>query len=425
MKRNAVTNLIEWKESGTTVPFLLVGTKGTGKTYLAMEFATAYYPQFLYVNFELNKSAKCFFEEKLSVGDSLSEVIAAYFQMDERYLSELIVILDEISYCPMLWTALTEPVTIPLLVISGLLPSETDIISSSTNSSSEEIVEKSIENIFWICRLFPLGFDEFLSAVGSDWYIDIIQGHFQNIKPVPDIVHQELLALFEEFLIVGGMPAAVNEYISSKSIYNVSEVHSMVKCRMQSVLDALYEEKDSGKGAQVLQVLPEQLKKENKKFRFNLIRKGVTYSLYKESIDALVQCGMVLRINEQKKESHFKLYLPDVGMLSSAFCGEDSEEIKKALLENYVMQTLVASGIDSLCFWESEAQAKVDFILVRNNCETPVELRTSIGGKAKSIASYQAANGKSGEHYYRFGFENFYSTSVLTQIPYYAVFCIK
>ncbi len=414
MKRNAVTKLIEWKESGTPVPFLLLGTKGTGKTYLAMEFSTAYYPQYLYVNFELNEGARSYFAEMIETGATVSEVIAGYFQLNEQYLAELIVILDEISFCPVLWELLTEGVTFPVIVISGILPG----INQST------VLQKKAKQ-FYTCRLYPLGFDEFLSAVGSDWYVDIIQGHFQNMKPVPDIVHQELLALFEEYLIVGGMPAAVNEYISSKSVYNVAEVHTTVKCRMQSVLEDIYDEKEAGKGMQVLQVLPEQLKKENKKFRFNLIRKGVTYALYKDSIEALIQCGMVLRLNEQKKESHFKLYLPDVGMLSSEFYGTESEETKKAVLENFVMQTLVSNEKTSLCFWESDAQAKVDFIISQENKETAVELRISTNGKAKSIASYYAANGKTGEEYYRFGFENFYSTSVMRQIPYYAVFCIK
>ena len=151
----------------------------------------------------------------------------------------------------------------------------------------------------------------------------------------------------------------------------------------------------------------------------------MTYALYKDSIDALVRSGLVLRLNEQKRESHFKLYLPDVGMLSSAFYGTETEETKKAVLENYVMQTLVANGKYSLCFWESEAQAKVDFILEDNGHETAVELRISTSGKAKSIASYHVANQKNGEEYFRFGFENFYSTSVIRQIPFYAVFCIK
>ncbi len=407
MKRNAMNKLIEWKESGTTVPFLLIGTKGTGKTYLAMEFAVAYYPQYLYVNFEMNTVANHFFEESLLNGKTIAETIALYFQMDERYLSEIVVVLDEISFCPALNNALAEAGNVPIIAISG-------IISDNESQMNE-----------FGCRLYPLGFDEFLGAVGSDWYIDIIQGHFQNQKPVPDIVHQELLALFEEYLIVGGMPAAVNEYISSKSIYNVNEVHCMVKNRMRAVLECCYDEKDAGKAMQVLQSLPEQLKKENKKFRFNLIRKGVTYALYKESIEALLQCGMVLRLNEQQKESHFKLYLPDVGMLSSAFCGVETEDTRKALLENYVMQTLTAGERYQLKFWESEAQAKVDFVLSENGNETAVELRVSTTGKGKSIASYQAANEKIGEKYYRFGFENFHSTAVMTQIPYYAVFCLK
>ena len=407
MKRNAVNQLIEWKESGTTVPFLLVGTKGVGKTYLAMEFSTAYYPQYLYVNFELNTEAKHFFEDGLSGGASVSEVIAEYFRLDEMYLSELIVILDEISFCPVLMKALEQKSMLAIIAISGILPDAKEIKG------------------FRMCRLYPLGFDEFLSAVGSDWYIDIIQGHFQNLKPVPDIVHQELLALFEEYLIVGGMPAAVNEYMSSKSVYNVGEIHCMVKNRMRAVTEDIYDEKDCGKAEQILKVLPEQLKRENKKFRFNLIRKGVTYSLYKESIEMLLKTGMVLRLNEQKKDTHFKLYLPDVGMLSSAFGGVDTEETRKALLENYVMQTLTAGEVYELAFWESEAQAKVDFLLFKNSKETAVELRVSTNSKSKSVASYQASTGKTGEKYYRFGFENFYSTPVLTQVPYYAIFCIK
>lgn len=407
MKRNAVNNLIAWKENGTPVPFLLVGTKGTGKTYLAIEFASAYFPQYLYVNFELNVAARMFFEENLKAERTVSEVLSLYFQMDERYLSELVVILDEVFFCPTLFYGLTQENTVPVIAISGILP------------------KKNLGDVFQICRLYPLGFDEFLSAVGSDWYIDIIQGHYQNLKPVPDIVHQELLALFEEYLIVGGMPAAVNEYVSSKSIYNVNEVHFMLKNRMRAVIDSICDEKEAAKAEQIIRVIPEQLKRENKKFRFNSIRKGVTYGLYQESISILEVAGIVLRLNEQSKDSHFKLYFPDVGMLSSYFCGEETVDTRKALLENYVMQTLTAREAYQLCFWESDAQAKVDFVLTKEGQETPVELRTSTTGKAKSIASYQACKKKKDDNYFRFGFENFHSTAVLTQIPYYAIFCLK
>ena len=407
MKRNAVNKLITWKENGTKVPFLLVGTKGTGKTYLAIEFASAYYPQYLYVNFELNKAAASFFEQHLTEDALLTEVLAAYFEIDERYLSELVVILDEISYCSVLLEKLGTVSQTPVIAISGQLP-------------DKELQAEALQ----VCRLYPLGFDEFLSAVGSDWYVDIIQGHFQTLKPVPDIVHQELLALFEEYLIVGGMPAAINEYISSKSINNVGEVHCMLQNRMSAVLGSVCDEKERSKATQVMEVIPEQLKRENKKFRFNSIRKGVTYGLYKDCISALENTGMILRLVQQSKPTHFKIYLPDVGMLSTAFMGEDSPEIRKALLENYVMQSLIAMEEYQLCFWESEALAKVEFLLSKDGHTTPVELRTSIVGKAKNIASYQMSAGKIEEKYFRFGFENFYSTPVLKQIPYYALFCL-
>ena len=408
MKRNAVNKLIEWKESGTTVPFLLHGTKGVGKTYLAMEFASSYYPQYLYVNFELNKAARDFFEEK-SVSDySVSEILAEYFQLDEVYLSELVVVLDEISFCPIFFEQLPGECNSPVIAISGVSP------------------EESFRKKFCACRVFPLNFDEFLSAVGNDWYVEIIQGHFQNAKPMPDIVHQELLALFEEYLIVGGMPAAISEYIASKTVYNVGEIHSLITAKMKAVLAEIFDEKTVGMAVQVLDVLPRQLEKANKKFRFNLIRKGVTYALYKDSIDALVKCGMILKLDEQKmNQSQFKLYFPDVGMMSSAFMGEENEHLRKALLENYVMQTLEANEAFEVCYWESEAQAKVDFVLNKDGKETAVELRTSTSGKGKSIASYQAYKQCEGQKYYRFGFENFYSTSVIMQVPYYAVFCVR
>lgn len=415
MKRNAVKEMIAWKEKGEKTPFLLVGAKGVGKTYLAIEFASSYYPQYLYVNFELNSSAREFFTSHLlEQGKSLSETIALFFQMEEYYLSDLAIILDEISFCPAIYENIAKNTELSIIAITGSQPNkETHLLDDS----------------LFVLRLFPLGFDEFLSALGNDWYIDIIQGHFQNFKPVPDIVHQELLALFEEYLIVGGMPAAVNEYTISKSIHNISEIHTMLATRIYSVVLSICNEQEAGRAGQILNVLSEQLKKENKKFRFNLIRKGVTYSLYKNSISVLEQNGFVLRLNEKNKENSFKLYLPDVGMLSSTFLGMDSAETRKAQLENYVMQTLCSNGLNEMFFWESEAQAKVDFIIRQGEQETPVELRTSTVGKGKSIASYLASNtsnnNKTNNQYYRLGFENFYSTTVMKCVPYYAAFCIR
>lgn len=406
MNRNVMLDLVQWKEDGCKRPVLLCGTKGTGKTYLAIDFAKNNYSQYLYLNFELNQVAREFFGNGILSGRSVLELLTEYFQMNLEYLPELLLIVDEISFCPIFYKALEHYKESPVIAITGILP-------------KYEILE-----CFQPVRVFPLGFDEFLSAVGNEWYRDIIRGHFTTEQPIPDIVHQELLALFEEYLVVGGMPASVNEYLSSNSTENVGEVLLGIQNRMERSLESILEPGEITKAIQVLQVMPEQLIRDNKKFRFNSIRKGVTYALYQDAIAGLEKSGVVLKLNQLEKENHFKLYFPDVGMLYAAVQGKMNTEIRKALLENYIMQTLSRSDKYSLAFWESEAQAKVDFVICTNDNETPVELRISSNSKGKSIGVYFASRGKREEKYLRVGFENYHSTNVLKNIPLYALFCL-
>lgn len=407
MNRNCMMDLVEWKENCCQNPLLLCGTKGTGKTYLAIDFAKNNYSQYLYLNFELNQVAREKFSNEILGGKNISEIVADFFQVEPSYLSGVLIVFDEITFCPPLYRALEHYHEAAVLAICSQFPG------------------KEAYDCFQVVCLYPLGFDEFLSAVGNEWYKDIIKGHFATEQPIPDIVHQELLALFEEYLVVGGMPASINEYLYSNSTDNVAEVLLGVMTRIRHSLEATLEPSDASKAIQVLDVLPKQLARENKKFRFNTIRKGVTYALYQDSICALEESGVVLKLEQENKENHFKLYLPDVGMLSATFGGQMNETIRKALIENYVMQTLHQSKEYSLSFWESEAQAKVEFVLCRKGIKTPVELRTSSNSKGKSIGAYYANHSNNnGERFLRVGDENFYSTDVLKYIPIYALFCM-
>lgn len=403
MNRNVMQKMVLWKEEGCKKPLLLYGTKGTGKTYLSIEFAKTHFSQYLYLNFELNLEARDAFCTAISSGTRPDAAVAGYFQINPVYLPEILVIFDEISFCPPLLKALGHKQAFPAIAVSGLFPEE-----------------ESAARFTALC-VSPLGFDEFLTAVGNEWYVDIIKGHFATEQPVPDIVHQELLALFEEYLVVGGMPAAVNEYISSGSSENVGEVLFGLRNRMERSLREIWEESDAARALQVFQVIPEQLARENKKFRFNSIRKGVTYAMYQDGIYALEKSGLILRLNQMGKPNHFKLYFSDVGMLSVAFAGKMNDEIRKALLENYVMQTLCRSKGFQLYFWESEARARVEFLMKSSEEETPVELRISSNSKRKSIGVFLEGKPR---RFLRIGFENYYSTDVMRNVPLYAIFCL-
>lgn len=407
MNRTLMNNLVNWKEAGITRPLLLTGTKGTGKTYLALDFAKNWFPQYIYIDFEHNIPAREYFTAEILEGKAIETILAAFYQLDSELLKEMLVIMDEISFCPSVFLNLSHYHFSPVLAISGLQP------------------EEQMYHNFEVCKMYPLGFDEFLSAVGNDWYIDIIKGHFATEQPIPDIVHQELLGLFEEYLTIGGMPAAINEYLNTRSIYNVAEVQYGILRRIECNLSMLSEAADASKALQVFEVLPAQLARENKKFKFNQIRKGVTYTMYQDGLRALMLTNSALLLYQEEKDTHFKLYYPDTGLLSMQYTGRETEEIRKAILENYVMQVMNGKEEYKLTFWESEAVARVDFLFDKNGETTPVELRLSSNSKSKSVAAYVSSHKNSvvGKTL-RICFNNFHTTEVTKQIPFYSLFCL-
>mgnify|MGYP003290063660 CR=1 FL=1 len=411
MNRNALKELISHKESGFRKPFLLYGTNGTGKTWLALDFARSFFSQYLYVNLEHKPNAAHFFSEKILSGATVSEAVAQFFQMEEEYLSEILVIFDEITYCPALFLACEKNVSCPLLLISGSVP-EPEVLAH-----------------FQAKHMYPMTFDEFLDAVGSGWYIDMIQGHYEKKESVPNIVHQDLLALFEEYLEVGGMPSVINEYVTTNSPDTVAEQQYCSLIRIQDYLCKNSEPSDSTKALQIMNVMTEQLERSNKNFKFNTIRKGITYNMVEDSLKSLVRIGAVIKTDEFERNNdssgNFKLYYPDVGLLSYSLFGNTSEQIRKAKLENYLMEQFSANGWNELSFWESKGMAKVDILLKKDGITTPVEIRDSNVGKGKSIVTFFEKNSSDKNFYFRFCNENLDSTDVCYQLPFYAAFCIK
>ena len=435
MKRKAMNGLIQWKETKNSPLFLIEGVKGVGKTYLAIDFAKNYYSEYFYLNFEYKPEAVSFFTEKLLAGETIESVLVEYFQIPEVFLYHSLFVFDEISFCPVFVRFLLQCAKTKLkcLLLSSFSTQETKAIFSN----------------FFYSFLRPLDFEEFLMSVGSDWYIKMVQAHFQNQKPIPDIVHQELLALLEEYLIVGGMPSVINEYIQLGSTINLQETQQLQLLHIESALAHLYAENDANKMFQILKVIPEQFIKENHKFQWNLIRKGVTYSLYEDCLNLLTEHGVVLRLNnENQNKTSFKLYSADVGILYSILPKVEqhrkmSRKLKNAnqiqsqsqmaaeegmpfatkqiLLEQYIMQELSAKK-HHICFWESTSKAKLEFLLHIKEGSVPIEVQVGEHKRLRSLSVYTNTN----EYAYalRISFKNFYVTDNIKNIPYYAVFCL-
>lgn len=418
MKRNALTVLKLWKETAERKPFYLTGIKGVGKTYLAFEFAKDFFDSYLYLSLEQNAALAEYFDG-LSEESTLS-ALAQYFEVPEQLLVSSLLVVDEVYRCPNLLRRLIKlAVKHPSLFLMFL--SSYDALEAEEKQYVEELV------------LYPLQFDEFLMAVGSEWYVEVIAAHYKTKRKIPDIVHQELLSTFDEYLWIGGMPDVINEYLTMEASVNVTERQELARIVLLHGMDATAEENISLKCRQVFSTIGEQLKKNNQKFQFNLIRKGITYQMYKDALAFLERHHMAYRINELEKEQQFKLFYPDFSLNPSLRNDELTAVERQIRLQNYMLQTFRQKNIP--CgFWESKSQANIEFVLMEGDEYTPVELKMEGKNKFKSIHSFQQTfrqKGRENENrklikkVAKFSDSNFVENDDFFNLPVYSAFCFE
>lgn len=431
MKRNLVDKLIKWNTTDTGKPILLTGAKGVGKTYLAYDFAKAFFKRIHYVNFERELGKEDSLIQVLSDRNMNYHNLRKLFQLEEETSeSDHLLILDEISFTTDFTHLLHE------LQRSGIFPK---IICISSNPMMLSTLET-----FELLPVYPMEFDEFLLATANEWYIEMIKNHFESNKKIPDIVHKELLALFHLYLQIGGMPGVINEYQNLNSIINIPEQHEKIISIYHDNIMMNYLESDALKMNQVIDSIPFQLGKENKKFQFKLIRKGTTFSMFKVAIDNLTDCNYILRCNKISSEqllsihntyyssewlyneTNFKIYMADIGLLYTKMMGKMSYPLPdcpqyKGILENYVAQSLHSHGYQ-LGFWESNSMAKIDFLMLKDNELIPIEIHTSDNTRSKSInvirSKYEAP------YAIKVSSKNFDYSNQIKFVPYYSVFCL-
>ena len=408
MKRNLITTLQTWMESEERKPFYMTGIKGVGKTYLACEFAKSFFDSYLYLSFEHNKELAFRFEALQE--EEIFSALAEYFELPEEMLFHIPFVFDEIYQCPSFVERLLHLVANNRQLYWIFL-------------SSYDVLDTDIKSKLFCRTLYPLQFDEFLTAIGKDWYVEVITAHYNNRKKLPDIVHYELLSTFDEYLWIGGMPDVMNEYLDMESTVNVMERQHIQKQMLLYGMEHVAGEKLNYKCVQLYSTLDEQLSKPNQKFQFNLIRKGITYQMYKESIDFLVRHNMLYRLDcLGKEEQQFKLFYPDFSLNYSARNNELTAVERHIRVQNYVYQTFIQKQL-SCQFWEAKSQASIDFVL-GNSAEgifTPVEIKKEGKSKTKSIQSF--AEQFSVKNIVRISGSNFVENDENVNLPLYSVFC--
>ncbi len=250
-----------------------------------------------------------------------------------------------------------------------------------------------------IVEMFPLDFEEFCWSQGIDGYLwDTITDCFAARKPVPDFLHERFLDLWKRYVLVGGMPQAVQTFVDTHDT-------QLMRLRQRGILDAyraditryVSDEIRSRQIKTIFDAVPAQLNKENRRFVIRGVTDGGRFSKKIESdFDWLADAGVVIPVFRStepvfplgfsREVNKFKLYLSDVGLLFSTFPAVDVERLLEmsekmnlgSVYENAVAQELRAHGHESIYYFNKRGVGEVDFLVEedRSPLVMPIEVKS-------------------------------------------------
>ena len=401
MKRNLIEDLKTWGE-GERRPFFLYGIEGVGKTWLVNNYVTDFCEAGIYFKTE---PGSAYYADFLTSDDPLS-FVAEHFHISQEALDSSVVIFDDADNY--------------IASASKLLDHAVKNCCKWIFAAAYDFVPGDLKEKTTIRHLTPLQFDEFLIAAGSEWYVEAVKTHFKSRKKMPDIVHEELLSDFEEYLWVGGMPEVVNDYLTTKSSVNITKKQERAKLCAYHAIDMLSEETLRTKCRQILGVLEAELLKPNQKFMFGMIRNGVTYKMYADAISELEKRGLAIRQFELNDEKKFKIFYPEYSFFSSSKSDEVTDVEYGLRTQNYILQTLNEKGIDNY-FWESGNRAELPVVIKENAVKLPVDVSQG-RNLSRSIASFLKT--ENSDNVLRITEDNFMSEEGRDTVPVYAIFCL-
>ncbi|MDX1358026.1 MAG: AAA family ATPase, partial [Clostridia bacterium] len=281
MKRKITDKLIDWKKRDTKMPFLLLGARQVGKTYILKEFCEQHYLNPIYINLEENNAVRQIFDEKINPEEVIRLIS---IEMGHRIVPEnSIIFFDEIQVSERAVTSLkycAESSNKYNIVCAGSL------LGVALNRFKGAFPVGKVE----INHLYPMDFEEFLWAANRNELNEEIKKHFRGIKQMPEIIHNRSMNIYKDYLFVGGMPAAVLEYLEKGR--DIAWFNRDIK---NNILQAyIYDMSKYTTNAENIRIhrlydsIPKQLNKENSKFTYKLISEGANKRLYETSIEWLL-----------------------------------------------------------------------------------------------------------------------------------------
>lgn len=416
MKRKIYEKMLQWKQTSEGSTALLIdGARRVGKSFIVEEFAKKEYRSYILIDFNrAPKEITDLFWNYLNDLDLFFLYLSSFYNV-KLYPRDSLIVFDEVQLFPKARAA------IKYLVDDGRYDYiETGSLMSIKKNVQDIVIPSEEQHI----KMYPLDFEEFLWALDNETLMDFIQTCFQKKKPMGQAMHRKAIDYFRQYLIVGGMPQAVQSYKETHDFDRVDQIkRNILELYRADIVKhaAGYEMKV----AQIFDDIPSQLQKHEKKFKFSALQKEARFRDYESALfwlaDAMItnvcynSTAPTIGLKLNMDRLTLKCYMADTGLLISHAFDEQgivSAELYKKLLfdklevnqgmliENIVAQMLTASG-HKLYFYSNPSRTdasermEIDFLTAKSTISSrhnisPIEVKSGKNYTLSSLRKFQS-----------------------------------
>ena len=398
MERIALQKLIDWNNNKRKKPLIIWGARQVGKTYLVEElFAKDFYKNnYIYIDCKKEDEIREFCS-KTANAEKIIEYIS--LRKGKQINEKTLLIFDEVQECPNIISSLKyfcqDFREIPVIATGSMVRIKLQRETHKRGSRENDKFLFPVGKINQI-TIYPMTFDEFLMNSNKMLY-NAVKKAYEEKRPLDKQIHMLAMEQIYKYLLVGGMPEAVEAYVDDNNLLESREILKVLYDNYLSDMELYQASQGAVLRSRVLfQNIYRELNKESKNFSPGLIAESSKTRDYATSIQWLTMAHVVNQSFQLKEhittpllpdsESNFRLFLGDIGMFSyqsginaaSFVSNERDNTLSGIFFENFVANELIAKG-HKLFYWRGKTSAELEFIIESNNKLYPLDVKKGRG----------------------------------------------
>ena len=431
-----------WKSKPNHHPIIVKGCRQCGKTYSVRKFAEEHYKYVVYIDFFKQPELKSIFDGSLDV-DKLTRNITMSGVKNAKFVAgETCLIFDEIQDCPRARTSLkffSLDGRYDVMCTGSLLG-----VNGYKSQQEQEQEDKAPIPVGYeqIVNMYPMDFEEWLWANGfTDEHIDVLREHLKDETPVEPAIHSRMRDLMQQYIVVGGMPAAIRCFFETNDMQEVASVQHSIIADYQSDMIKYAPLVDRPRIRECFDSIPAQLSRAYKKFTYTSIRKNARGKDYTGSLQWIEDAGIIRRcynteitelpLDGNAIRSEFKVYMADTGLFVSMLEEGTAWSIAQGNLYTYkgaIFENLLADIFGKmgrkLYYYHKNGGVELDFLIRYRGACVPIECK-AVNGNAKSMKTVlQHPEKYHVESALKIGDYNVCRSGAILTIPHYMTFLL-